>query len=77
MSANDVRLFVRRWWFIGAMLFGLGKWVTDLQGAVSQKADTSDVTEMKWDIKVIKEEVRQMSERQQQFMCADRPVWCR
>lgn len=77
MSANGVRLFVRRWWFIAAALFSLGGWVRGLQGEIGKKVDQTEFQEMARDIIEIKNKLTDMDARQRAFFCEDKPAWCR
>ena len=74
---NGLRLFIRRWGFIGAALFALGGWAARLQGAVDDKADKDAVLEMARDIVDIKNKLNDMDQRQREYYCADKPAWCR
>lgn len=62
---------------IGIMIAALATMAAKLNAALDRKADTSSVEEIRFDIKLIREKLNEMDERQRQFYCDDKPAWCR
>jgi hypothetical protein len=77
MSGANVGLFIRRWWFVGVALVGLGANQARLEAAIDNKAPASDVTLIRTDITAIKNQLDDMASRQRQYFCAGKEIWCR
>lgn len=74
---HRVAAFFKRWWLIGALLLGIGSWQARLESEVANKAPKTDVAEILYEIRALKDRVIDMDARQRAFFCRDQPAWCR
>lgn len=69
--------FLRKWFWLGLFLFSLGGWAAKLQADINNKASKDDYIEILSRLSRVEAQLNDISQRQQQFYCENKPVWCR
>lgn len=70
-------IFIRKWFWLGLLLFSLGGWAAKLQADINGKAEKSDYAEILSRLSRVEQQLMDISQRQQQFYCDNKPSWCR